>query len=45
MIIEIALVILIALGAAVAGIRIGMLLAPRVARRFDREEKTDDGSE
>ena len=45
MIVEIVLVILIALGAAVAGIRIGMLLAPRVARRFDREEKTDDRSE
>ncbi len=45
MIVEIMLVILVALGAAAVGIRIGMLLAPRVARRFDREEKTDDRTE
>ena len=42
MIVEIAIVFVIAVGAAVAGIRIGMLLAPRVARRLDREERSDD---
>ena len=42
MILSILVVIGIALVAAVLGIRIGMLLAPRVARRLDREEKTDD---
>ena len=42
MILSILAVIGIALVAAVLGIRIGMLLAPRVARRLDREEKTDD---
>jgi hypothetical protein len=41
-IVEIALVVVIGLGAAVVGIRIGMLLAPRVGRRLDREEKPDD---
>ena len=42
MILSILVFIGIALVAAVLGIRIGMLLAPRVARRLDREEKTDD---
>ena len=42
MIVQILVVVGIALVAAVLGIRIGMLLAPRVARRLDREERSDD---
>ena len=45
MILEVVLVVAIGIAAAAVGIRIGMLLAPRVARRLDREEKTDDRSE
>ena len=45
MIVEILAFLVVVAAVTVVGIRIGMLLAPRVARRLDREEKTDDRSE
>jgi hypothetical protein len=45
MILEIVAFFVVVSVVTVVGIRIGMLLAPRVARRLDREEKTDDRSE
>ena len=38
-------VIGIAGAVAVAGFRIGMLVAPRITRRSEREEETDDRTE
>jgi hypothetical protein len=41
-VLEILIVGGIAAAVAVAGFRIGMLVAPRITRRVEREEGTDD---